>query len=194
MKILRLRKLNKIYFNLRELSKALDLPLSSTKVLASRYVKSGLLIRIKRDIYVLSEQWLYFSLENKFLLTNLMQSPSYISLLTALAYYEISTQMQQEFIESIALKRTKQITIQGTQFNFSKIKPELYFGFVRKQDFFIAEPEKAFLDALYLMSLKRYTLDIEAIDFSKFDWNKLKLFLQRFPSSIKKMVMPYEPT
>lgn len=193
MKILRLRNINKTYFNLRQFARALDLPLSSAKVLASRYVKSGILIRLKRDLYVLAEQWPYFSLQDKFLIANLMQSPSYISLLTALAYYEISTQIQQEFIESIALKRTKQINVKGTLFNYSKIKSDLYFGFERKQGLFIAEPEKALLDALYLMALKRYTLDLDTIDFSKFDWGKLDLFLLKFPSSVKKMVKPYEP-
>ena len=191
MKILRLRNINSKYFNLRQLAKALDLPLSSAKVLASRYVKAGVLIRLKRDLYVLAEQWPYFSLQDKFQLSNLIQSPSYVSLLTALAYYEISTQIQQEFIEAIALKRTKQINVKGTIFNYSKIKNELYFGFGRTQGFFMAEPEKALLDALYLMSLNRYTLDMEAIDFSKIDRDKLKSFLPKFPLTVQKMVRYY---
>ncbi len=192
MKTLRIKNLNKPYFNLRDLSRVLNINLPSAKVTASRYVKAGLLIRLKRDLYVLAERWPYLSLEEKFRFANLIQTPSYISLMTALSYYEISTQIQRDFIESIALKRTKQITVRETVFNYSKIKPSLYFGFVRKENFFIAEPEKALLDALYLMSLKRYTLDLASIDFSKFDNQKIEQISEAFPPVVKKMVMRYE--
>ncbi len=192
MKILRLKNIDKPYFNLREIARVLNISLSSARVAASRYVKSGLLIRLKRDLYILADQWNYLSIETKFLFANLIQSPSYISLLSALSYYEISTQIQQEFIESIALKRTKQVTIRETVFNYSKIKEDLYFGFLRQGQFFIAEPEKALLDALYLMSLKRYALDLDAIDFDKFDGKKVGEMLTQFPTRVKKMVLQYE--
>jgi predicted transcriptional regulator of viral defense system len=192
MKILQLRKIKKKYFNLRQFANTLNMPVSSAKVTASRYVKARALIRPKRDLYVSAEQWEYLTPEDKFQLANLIQTPSYISLLTALSYYEISTQIQREFIESVAIKRTKQVEVKGTVFNYTKIKKELYFGFVRVRDFFIAEPEKALLDAFYLTSLNKYTLDIEALDFDKIDKEKLLEFLPKFPVSVQKMVNYYE--
>ena len=63
---------------------------------------------------------------------------------------------------------------------------------MRKENFFIAEPEKALLDALYLMSLKRYTLDLASIDFSKFDNQKIEQISEAFPPFVRKMVMRYE--
>jgi predicted transcriptional regulator of viral defense system len=192
MKILQLRKIKKKYFNLRQFANTLNMPVSSAKVTASRYVKAGALIRPKRDLYVSAEQWEYLTPEDKFQLANLIQTPSYISLLTALSYYEISTQIQREFIESVAIKRTKQVEVKGTVFNYTKIKKGLYFGFVRVRDFFIAEPEKALLDAFYLTSLNKYTLDIEALDFNKIDKEKLLEFLPKFPVSVQKMVNYYE--
>ena len=188
MKTLRLKNLQKLYFNLNDFSRALNISLPSAKVMASRYVKAGLLIRLKRDLYILSERWPYTTLEEKFQFAGLIQTPSYVSLMTALSYYEISTQIQQNFIESIAQKRTKQVVIKETVFNYSKIKPQLYFGFIKKETFFIAEPEKALLDALYLMSLNRYTLDISSIDFSKLDRDKIESFLKQFPPIVQKMV------
>ena len=192
MKRLIIKNLEKPYFNLRDLSRALRITLPSARVTASRYVKASLIIRLKRDLYVLAERWPYLSLEEKFRFANLIQAPSYISLMTALSYYEISTQIQRDFVESIALKRTKQVAIRETVFNYSKIKTSLYFGFVRKENFFIAEPEKALLDALYLMSLKRYTLDLASIDFSKFDNQKIEQYSESFPPVVKKMVTRYE--
>ncbi len=122
MKIQRLKHSKKIFFNLRDLAKALDVSLASGKVIASRYVKAGILIRVKRDLYVLADQWPDLSTKVKFQLANLLQTPSYIYLMTALSYYEISTQIQQNFIKSIAAKRTKQKIIKETIFTYTKLK------------------------------------------------------------------------
>ena len=192
MKALRLKNIRKTYFNLRDLARALNISADSSRVTASRYVKAGLLIRLKPNLYVLSEEWNNFPLETILLFANLIQSPSYVSLMTALSYYQISTQIQQEFIESIGLKRTKTVRIEKTVFNYSKIKRSLFFGFVKKGDFFIAEPEKALLDAFYLMALGRYTLDLASIDFSKFDSEKIRLFSKNFPIKVQNMVAQYE--
>lgn len=89
-----------------------------------------------------------------------MQGPSYDSLTTALSYYGTTTQMPQNFIECIAIKRSKEVQIEDTLFKYRKIDPRLYFGFVKLRGFFVAEPEKALLDSLYLISRGRYSLDI----------------------------------
>ncbi|MDQ7053984.1 MAG: hypothetical protein Q9P14_14260, partial [candidate division KSB1 bacterium] len=99
----------------------------------------------------------------------------------------------QNFIESIAIKRTKEIAIEDTLFKYNKINPALYFGFVRLRGFFIAEPEKALLDALYFMSFGRYTLDISAIDLDKFDSQKLKNLAKKFPAGTQKLLINCYP-
>jgi hypothetical protein len=126
--------------------------------------------------------------KEKFALANLGQSPSYISLMTALDYYEITTQMQRDFYESIAVKRTKEIFLNGTVFRYSRIAPELYFGFVKDKDFFIASPEKALLDAFYLMTFGRYALDISALDPEKLDFNEIKTLAGKFPLKTRKLL------
>ena len=60
------------------------------------------------------------SQEDFFKISNILQVPSYISLMTALSYYEITTQVQREVIESVCVKRTLKKTIENTEFNFSK--------------------------------------------------------------------------
>ena len=167
MRHFQLRDINKIYFGYEDIARTLGISLESAKITAHRYVKQGMIIRMKRNIYVLKERWESFDREQKFLIANLFQVPSYISLMTALDYYEITTQMQRDFIESIVIKRTVTKAIEQTIFNYTKISPKLYGGFFKKEGFFIAEPEKAFLDAVYLMSFGRYNLDIPSIDFSK---------------------------
>ncbi|CAB1082831.1 hypothetical protein D1AOALGA4SA_10426 [Olavius algarvensis Delta 1 endosymbiont] len=111
-----LNKIRKPYFGYEEIAKIRGISLASAKVAASRYTKQGLLLRLKKNLYVLREVWEAASQEEKFRLANLGQSPSYISLLTALDHYEISTQVQQDFLESISVRRTKEFQLNGTVF------------------------------------------------------------------------------
>lgn len=181
MKIRELSEINKLYFGYEEISRALGITLQSARVSANRYVNQGLLVKLKRNIYITKDRWKSLEQDDKFALANLVQVPSYISLMTALDYYEITTQIQRDFIESIGVKRTKEKAVENTTFIFTKIRPDLYFGFERKKDFFIAVPEKAFLDALYLTSLGRYNFDVASLDFNKLNENEVRKLGKRFP-------------
>ena len=103
-------------------------------------------------------------------------------------YYEITTQMQQNFFESVALKRTREIRLPETVFRYSKINDSLYFGFRKESGFFIAEPEKALLDAFYLTSLGRYALDLSALDIDRLDRNLIKNLSGKFPLKTKALL------
>ena len=186
-----LNRIDKIYFGYEDISRALGISLESARVSACRYAGQGVLIRIKRNIYVLKEKWKTLDRIEKYQIANLIQVPSYISLMSAMEYYQITTQLQQDFIESIALKRTKEIEIEKNTFIYSKIKQELYFGFVKEKDFFVATPEKAFLDAIYLMSLGRYNFDLSSIEFSKLNRKNLQKMILKFPSKIRKVIASY---
>ena len=196
MRYSKLKNIKKRYFGYIDIAKALGVTADSAMVSASRYVSQGLLVRIKRNLYVLKERWETLSIEELFSLANLVQVPSYISLMTALGYYEITTQLQQDFIESLAIRRTKEVDIEGKVFNFTRIDKTLYFGFSREKGFFIATPEKAFLDAMYLMSFKKYKFDLTSIDFSKLNMDKIKVMVKLFPKktqeALKNLWIPYK--
>ncbi|MCK5345146.1 MAG: hypothetical protein KAR20_17170, partial [Candidatus Heimdallarchaeota archaeon] len=147
---------------------------------------------VKRNIYILKERWMGFDREQKFIIANIYQVPSYISLMTALDYYEITTQMQRDFIESVILKRTVTKEIEETVLNYTKISNKLYGGFLKKQGFFIAEPEKAFLDAVYLTSFGRYNLDMPSIDFSKLDVKKIERMAKSLPLKTRTFLTKHE--
>ena len=192
MKALALRKIEKLYFGYEDIARILNISPESAKVAASRYVKAGILIRIKRNLYMLFEKWAAMSIEQKFTIANLIQVPSYISFMTALSYYEITTQLQQDYIESVALMRSRAVAIEKTFFEYTKIKPELYFGFKRIRGFFIARPEKAFVDALYLHSLGRRSIDISSLDLDKFDWPMILEISKSFPKRTQNLAQRYE--
>jgi len=187
----KIKLLNKFYFSYRDISRAFGISPGSSRVAASRLVKSGDITRVKRDFYVLSQRWSSSSLEERFILANLLQVPSYISLMTALSYYEVTTQLQRDFIESVGYYRTKLVEVKESSFNYSKIKRKLYFGFAKIKGFFIASPEKAFLDAVYLKSLKKYNLDFTSIDSSKLDMKQIKRMSGKYPLLTRKLLLKY---
>jgi predicted transcriptional regulator of viral defense system len=185
----RLRKLNnKVYFGIDDLVELLKIRPASARVLGSRYVRNGFFTRIKRNFYVLSEAWDKFDTDDFLKVSNFLQTPSYISFLTALSIYNLTTQVQQNFIESACLKRSVKINISGAAFNYYKIKKELYFGFIKKDGIFIATKEKALLDSLYLYSFGKYRLDFNAISFNKFNKGSLKGIMKLFPDKTQRLV------
>jgi predicted transcriptional regulator of viral defense system len=181
MKIAELSKLNKLYLGYEDLAKVLGIGPASARVTASRYVRQGLLVRIKRNLYVLRERLNSAGREELFQLANLGQVPSCISLATALDYYEITTQVQRDVIESVAVKRTREIRFSGIVCRYTRISSSLYFGYEKQKGFFMATPEKAFLDAMYLQSFGRYALDLAAIDAGRLDRNRLKQLSKKYP-------------
>jgi len=185
MNYLKLKKIGKLYFGYEDIARTLNITPQSARVTANRYVQKGFLIRAKRNIYILTDRWIDLTPEQKFSIANIIQTPSYISLMSALAYYEVTTQIQQSFIESVAVKRSKDVELEQIYFNYIKINPELYSGFVRMHNFFIAAPEKAFLDAIYLKSYGRYQFDLSSLDFSKLKRQKLEQMAAMYPNKTK---------
>lgn len=184
-----LRKLpNHLYFTYEDVSDTLKINPASAKVLCSRYIEKGLFIRLKKNLYILRERWKQNSLQDFFKLSNMLQVPSYISLMSALSYYEVTTQVQRGIIESVCVKRTLKNEIDNVSFYFYKIKRDLYFDFIKNGDFFIATKEKAFLDATYLYSFGKYAFDVASIDLGKLDLKRIKRLLVKFPDRTKKLV------
>jgi predicted transcriptional regulator of viral defense system len=180
-----LLKIEKPFFSLDDVAYALGIQPTSAAVLCSRYVKKGLLVRLKRGLYARTEQLRNFGQRDLFRLANFLQVPSYISLTTALSYYGLTTQVQRGFFESISLKRTRKFEVAQFTFHYSKISADLYKGFERVEGFFIALPEKALLDSFYLSSLGRYSLDTSALALSKVNGEVLENLLLLFPSRVR---------
>ena len=185
MKYNDIKKINKLYFTYQDAAKILSISEDSARVLCTRYVKQKYLIRLKRNFYILKERWDNITSNQRLELANILQVPSYISLMTALSFYEYTTQVQQKFIESVSLYRTFTKDIEGVVFNYSRIKRDYYFGFSKKNSIFIASPEKAFIDSLYLNYLGKYNLDISSLNLEKIDRKSCENILKRYPSKFK---------
>lgn len=169
MKVLELNKKDKLTFSVDDLASILSITKESAKVSANRYVKNNYLIRLKNNLYISLDKFNSLTETELFKIANLIQVPSYISFTTALSCYNITSQQLQGIIESAAQKRTKTINTQSVTFNYLILKKGLYNNFIFTNEFFIATPEKALADIIYLSSMNRYQCDFEAIDFKKID-------------------------
>jgi len=182
MKYQELAKLReRLYFTVADLADAFQVKPESARVVCSRYVKNGLFIRLKNNFYVLDEKWVNFSREDFLKISNFLQVPSYISFMTALGLYGITTQVPRNFFESASLKRSKRLNIKGVAFNYYKLKKQFYFGFIKNDNIFIATKEKAFIDSAYLYSFGKYKLDISSLNLAKLDKGILNKTIKTFP-------------
>ena len=171
----------KWWFAIEEIAGLLGLSIESARVFCSRASSRGEIVRLKNGIYILPRSISKTSEEERFRLANFLQSPSYISFLTALSFYGISTQLVSSACESVSSERSANYNAEGFVFNFVKFPKDFMKGFYRKGNIFIASKEKAMADAVYLSSLGRYALDFEAINFKMFDEKEMKKMLQIFP-------------
>ncbi|MCX5782952.1 MAG: hypothetical protein NTW04_00665 [Elusimicrobia bacterium] len=119
----------------------------------NNWQNKGLLIQLKRGLYVLSRQDRKIEPSAMFLAGQLY-APSYISLEYALSFYGLIPEAAVE-ITSVTAKKTARFANEFGRFSYQHIKREAFRGFKMAKDgsglaYFIAEPEKAVTDFIYL--------------------------------------------
>ena len=148
-----LKRRNIKLFTPLEFQRIFKVSYNNSKSFINRNAKKGLLIKLKNGLYALCSVSV-----PKFLIANKLYSPSYISFETALSYYHIIPEIVYT-IFSATPKASREFESQESLFLFHKIKKEVFFGYVPKKVdnivVLIAEPEKALLDYLYFVILKK---------------------------------------
>jgi len=131
----------------------------------SRWVKQGLILKLKRGLYVLNSNDRKINPSRVFL-ANYLYPPSYISLEYALHLYNLIPERVSD-ITSITTRKTAVFKNDFGVFIYQHLPVQSFLGFREMKDendysFFIAEPEKAIVDFIYLnLSLfKRGDLEI----------------------------------
>ncbi len=145
------------YFTKRavyQISEQYGLKNTTVDAYISRSLKRKEILQLKNGLYVSAD----FYNKNRgdisysFYLANIIRTPSYVSLWTALQYYNLTTEVIHT-ITSITPKVTRAYETKVGNFSYQSIKKELFSGFTSAKgrfDFFIASPSKALFDLLYL--------------------------------------------
>jgi hypothetical protein len=117
---------------------------------ARAYVKRAKLWRIHQGIYSLTPKYERVQLAAK------LNSPSYITGWYVLARSGVVFQYYGEGVTSFAL-RGRRFFIDEREYLYHKVKSEVFFndlGIIKNDDYWIASPERAVVDMLYLNILK----------------------------------------
>ncbi len=137
-------------FNIDTFANIIDNDKTYAKVFLNRLKNRGIVKQIQRNVYTVQEDPL--------IIASRIIWPSYISLWAAFRYHNLTEQIPNKIsVITTRSKSRENIQIMNTTINFEKIRPSWFFGFskIRIQDFevFIAEPEKALIDAVLLKKI-----------------------------------------
>ena len=182
MKLLQLlRKTGKLYFNIQDLGKISGYSTDSLYVILNRLVKMNELIRLCPGIYILPEK-----IADIEIIANLIYYPSYLSFDSALTKYGLISQIPYTF-SFATIRKTKSITLLDYSIEYRRINKSYFSGYIKlKNGLFIASPEKALVDMIYISSFGKTYFDFGNIILTKIDVKKLNRLLSRYPLPVKR--------
>ncbi len=146
-----------------------------------RWQKKGYIIKLRNQWYAFNDAE---SSENiEWLAANMIYAPSYISLHTALSWYNLIPEMIAK-TTSVTTRKTNKFSTPLGDFDYHRIKPELFgFGYAledmdaydrgKSRQIMVATPEKAILDFFYINSYYDTEKDIEYLRFNETELGKI---------------------
>ena len=143
-----------------------------------RLEKAAVIKKLLKGKYLFS-----FGKINDFAMANWLYQPSYISLESALSFYGVITGFSYK-ITSICLKKTKNMFIDTKELSYSQIDKKLFFGYEKKDNFLIAEKEKAVFDYIYFSQKGLRSPDLSEFDLSELNKLKLNHYLKKIKAKI----------
>ena len=177
-----LMSLNKPYFTVADLEKVLNVKESSIYITLKRLVDKGVLVRLKQGVY--QPQFQNLNLKK---VANELYYPSYLSFESALSSYGILSQIPYT-LTFATTKLSKKITLADKEIEYRQLKEDYFFGYILKNNFYLAEPEKAILDQLYLISKGKASSNINEWSLVNVNKKKLLNYAKKFPSIVQKNV------
>lgn len=157
-----------------------------------RWVDEGKVRKLRNGLYrnesrPMQGDW------DKYLVANALYPPSYVSLISALRFYNFIPETVYS-VSSVSTRKTKVFRLGRLGYIFKSIKPSLFFGYTverwRGDTFCMATPEKAILDLAYYEPqfydhdwLREMRFDFDAID-TTIDWDRMMKFTARMNSKV----------
>ncbi|MBI5032599.1 MAG: hypothetical protein HZB51_18900 [Chloroflexi bacterium] len=172
-----LRKNNVTVFSPQDLQHLLAASEIALRFLLTRAVKRGDVLKLRRGLYGLATH-----MPSELEIANLLYRPSYVSFTFALSYYHIIPETVYA-ITSATTRTTATFAVLEKQFVYHRIKRGAFTGYIAERvndrTIWIAEPEKALVDTLYFVALKKQGLP-ERIDLAHLSKPKMRTFAKLF--------------
>ncbi len=177
-----LKRLDKNYYTIADLKKITQLPLNSLYVTLTRLVRNNSLIRLTSGVYIAPEN--YNKIET---IANTMYQPSYLSFESALSRYGVLSQIPFS-ISFATTKKSLRRKLADVSIEYRKIQLPLFFGYEKQGALYIATPEKAFLDTLYLVSFGKLIIDLKQLDLKEINLREIKKLVINYPERTQQFV------
>jgi len=155
---------------------------ANLNVSIKRMLDSGVIISVARGIYALKME----ALDVERLATQLYY-PSYISFESALSKYGIINQGLYG-LTLATTRHSKKMTLAGMDCEYCRIKESLYTGYTLTNGTYLARPEKACLDMLYLHSLGKRKVNTAEWIMDDLDRDELRRFAELYPPAVRRLV------
>ena len=166
----------------------------------SRWCKTKKLEKLRSGAYILASTYRK-KIISPLIAASTIIKPSYLSLEKALEYYGLIPEAVTTYT-SVTTKRENTFTNSIGVFQYQHIQPSLFFAYrsleEQGQSAFIAEPEKALLDTIYLKKialtaayLEQWRLqNLENIDVAKL-YSYAKIYKQKFVENSTQILANY---
>ena len=177
-----LQNINKPFYTIADLEKVTGLQRNSLYVSLKRWVTGGIIERVAQGIYL--PMGSAISMET---LAAQLYFPNYLSFESALAGHGILNLIPYTMTFATP-RKTKKYLLRKQEVEFRQITLDLFFGFEMKSGIYIASPEKAFLDEVYLLARGKLTLDFDEIDAKKLSIKRLKGYSKPFPPYVRRQI------
>ncbi len=172
------------FFESLELEALFGKPEAAVLPRISRWVQQGKLIQLRRGKYLLPPQYHRSSVEPEYI-ANFLYRPSYVSLYSALQYYNMIPEAVNMY-QSVTTRQTADWDTAVGRFRYFSTGPQRFFGYTQiilgnadQQVCLLADPEKALIDVCY---------------FSKGNWTQQRwseLRLQNFNQIDREKLVKY---
>jgi predicted transcriptional regulator of viral defense system len=157
------------------------------RVQLSRWMQSGKVIGLRRGVYLLAPAYRRMPV-NTAVLANQLYSPSYLSGLWAMGYYDIIPE-HVVWLTSVTSRVPRHFENPVGVFDYRNVKQSFFFGYgtkkISNQEVRVADPEKALLDYWHLTSGEWTTTRLKEMRFQHVDLisgERLKDYGLRFKS------------
>lgn len=162
--------------------------LAQVRLQIDRWVKNDKIIRLHKGLYTLAEPYRKVACE-PFCVANNLKQASYISLHSALSWHGMIPEFVPA-ITSITTGRGQTIETPLNRYEFRHVSKKHFWGYQHTefelgQSFFIAHPEKALLDLIYLTSGGEKIEFLEGLrlqNLEQINKTRLREFVNKFQS------------
>jgi len=177
----------KVIYTYAELLRLTGLSSVALRRAVNRLIKLGFLIKMSKGFY--ANGFRTPSLEQ---IAGIVYPPSYVSCESALFMHGVADQAP-HVLTCVTTNKTKSFRTGLGEIVYFHIKPELFFGYEARDRTFVAEPEKAALDFVYIQRQNGLQPALDEWNWEELSPDKLGVMGTVYPRAVREHIAKYAP-